>query len=127
MSRGRQRSLWSISSYICLTLFLTVFLFLGLLNQSTYIGFKRKNQYSTSTRLLRCTNVAQRTPCTQIDFPNFERLATFTKVLSKNDLDLGACYSFFLSCPSELILDADNSRSRAIVIGDVHGMNNSLQ
>ena len=46
MSRGQPRSLWSISSYICLTLFLTVFLFLGLLNQSTYIGFKKRPRYS---------------------------------------------------------------------------------
>ncbi|KAJ3541473.1 hypothetical protein NM688_g6077 [Phlebia brevispora] len=87
MSRAKRPGLWSISSYILLSLFLTVFLFLGLLNQTTYVGFRKPPKY---------------------DFPDFDGISTFTRVLSEQDVNL------------------NDPNNRIIIIGDVHGMNESL-
>ncbi|PSR75563.1 hypothetical protein PHLCEN_2v9043 [Hermanssonia centrifuga] len=86
--RTRRPTLWSVASWVSISAFLTVFLFLGLINQSTYGGLKKKKP--------------------QYDFPDFNRIETFTRVLSENDVNLNG---------------PDN---RMMFIGDVHGMNESL-
>lgn len=124
MSRGNCPSLRSISSYILLTLFLTVFLFLGLLNQSTYFG-KKHPKYGTY----------KVPPVSQI-FVFLTRPQISLTLIEY--LPIQACFqsAMLISVRIRLTMRSsrdyslsplDDTSSRMIVIGDVHGMNESLQ
>lgn len=88
--RGRNKgrpTLLALASYASLVAFIAVFLLLGLLNNAS-LSFKKKHP--------------------QYDFPDFDRIDPFTRVLNENNVGL------------------DDPQSRIIFMGDVHGMDGSL-
>lgn len=63
------------------------------------------------------------------DFPDFNTVTSFYKVLSESDVNLSVLsLALHPSLPVLLaVFLPDNTNSRVILIGDVHGMNESLQ
>ena len=75
----------ALLSYVALFLFVTIFLFLGIFNHTDTSFNKKKPHYGESLNSgLVCMCLTA-----NLDFPDFDRIQSFTRVLSTSDFNFG--------------------------------------